>query len=113
MAIPELSKLFALGEKEIDAHITKTSPGVYALDKHQEGAFTVYYVGRSDTDVNKRLKDWVGKYKYAKFAYASSAKAAFEGECELYHAHKPTDNVLHPDRPRGSDWKCPRCKNFG
>lgn len=113
MAVPELSGLFALTDEKIDALVTKTSPGVYVLDKTSSGSFTNSYVGRSDTDLNKRLHDWVGKYKYCKAQYCNSAKAAFEGECELYHSLSPTDNVNHPARPTGSSWVCPRCYIYG
>jgi len=99
----------------IEAKITRTSPGNYALgEKNDSGTFLVGYVGRADTDVKTRLKSWVDKTKKPlfKFSYASSAKAAFEKECENYHDFNPPSNDIHPDRPNGSSWKCPRCKIF-
>ncbi len=113
MAVPKLSDLFSLTDEMIGAQVTKTSPGVYVLDATSTGSFTNSYVGRSDTDLNKRLHDWVGKYKYCKTQYCDSPKAAFEAECELYHAFSPKDNVNHPARPNGSSWVCPRCYLFG
>src|SRR6266436_7641181 len=112
MAVPKLSDIIALIDAEIDAKVTKISPGVYVLDKTSSGPFTASYVGRSDVDLNGRLHQWVGKYKYFKACYFDSAKAAFEAECELYHALSPKDNTNHPARPSGSNWVCPRCYVF-
>jgi hypothetical protein len=112
MPSPTLSSLFSLTDDEINSQVTKTSAGVYALDATSSGGFTVSYVGRSDTDLKKRLHDWIGKYRYFKYAYCSSAKAAFEAECNLYHDNKPPDNQVHPKRPDDSGWKCPSCRVF-
>jgi len=75
----------------------------------------VRYVGRSDTDVNSRLRSWVGKdsrYKQFKYSYATSSKEAFEKECKNYHdfgGSESLDNKDHPQRPEGTNWKCPVC----
>ncbi len=113
MVILDMIGPFPLSEKKIDEVVTEKSPGNYALGfVNDEKTFNVQYVGRSDTDVNKRLKDWVKKYNRFKFSYVSSSKAAFEKECKNYHdfgedAH--LDNDKHPDRPKGKDWECPVC----
>lgn len=109
MASPDgFSDLYVLNDSNIDAHVLLTSSGVYVLDRSATGGFTTHYVGRSDDDVNGRLKDWVGKYKYFKFQYTSSAKAAFELECNVYHDMSPVDNLAHPARPKGTSYKCPK-----
>lgn len=108
----------SLTTSNIDGVITRTLPGVYALYIAYNGA--EYYVGRSDSDVGKRLKNHVGersptarsKYEYFKFDYATSPKDAFESECNLWHYHQPPDNQNHPQRPAGTNWKCPRCNIF-
>ncbi len=103
----------------IDKHVTKTSPGNYALgyQSNDEKTFYVEYVGRSDVNVGSRLKNHVGgKYKRFMFSYASSPKAAFEKECLNYHdfgGSEKLDNKSHPDRPANTNWKCPVCKIFG
>lgn len=112
MAAPKLSSLLSLTDANIDSEVASGWSGVYALDATDKPLFVYSYVGRSDSDVNKRLHDWVGEYKYFKYAYCSSPKAAFEAECELYHDHKPPDNVNHPARPANSNWVCPRCYIF-
>ena len=113
MAIPTLSKPFVLTEQSIDASVTAIKPGVYVLDETTSGPWINSYVGRSDTDLNARLKKWVGKYGYFKAAYMDSGVAAFDAECELFHALAPSDNQVHPARPANSNWVCPRCYTFG
>ena len=110
---------FDLASAKIDGVVSRKSPGNYALGYVQNGTFYVRYVGRSDTDVRNRLKQWVGKtstYKKFKFTYASSAKAAFEKECRSYHdfgGKDSLDNEVHPQRPDGTTWKCPVCSVYG
>lgn len=106
----------SLTQEGIDAAVKGVAPGAYALgDVNANNTFIVRYVGRSDTDLNDRLKDWVGDYRQFKYAFYPTAKAAFEKECHLFHDFGETtlDNAVHPARPAGSDWKCPRCKTFG
>jgi hypothetical protein len=108
---------YPLSTAEIDRQITRTSAGNYALTRSTEGTFYVNYVGRSDNNLNGRLKDHVGsKYSRFMFSPAASPKAAFEKECHNYHdfgGSEKLDNERHPDRPGGTDWKCPRCQIFG
>ncbi len=106
---------YNLSNEEIDRVVTRKSPGVYVLGREKDtDLFIVNYVGRSDSDVNYILKDWVGKdgYRRFKFGYFDSPKAAFEKECKIYHDFKPRDNEKHPQRPNGSNWQCPRCDIF-
>ena len=91
-----LSPLYSLMPSAIDSAVTERSPGVYVLDRSSQGSFTVTYVGRSDTEVNAALHAHVGGYRFFKYAYCSSAKDAFEAQCELYHRHDPRDNPGHP-----------------
>jgi hypothetical protein len=115
MAVPELSETFKLSDEAINNIVTKTSPGVYALDKTSSGPFKPSYVGRSDSDINARLHRWAndGRYKFFQGRYCDSAEEAFEAECQLYHALAPEDNINHPARPNGSNWSCPVCYLFG
>jgi len=89
------------------------SPGNYALGYTRDLTFYVLYVGRSDDDVDNRIKSWVGKnpnYTHFMFSYAKSSRDAFEKECKNYHDFDvPQDNKEHPKRPDGTDWKCPVC----
>jgi hypothetical protein len=112
MATLDMNGSYELTKEKIDEKITKTSAGNYALGYVKESTFYVKYVGRADSDVNGRLKKWVGSYQQFKYSYATSPKAAFEKECKNYHdfgERKSLDNKIHPDRPDDSSWKCPIC----
>jgi hypothetical protein len=66
---------YLLSEYEIDERVTRVSPGNYALGYLDDGSFLVFYVGRSDSDVNDRLHSWIDMD--SKFTrYGPSAKAA-------------------------------------
>ncbi len=104
---------YDLTNEEIDDHIEDGPPGNYALGRidPEDGKFIVKYVGRSDDELNTRLKKWVKKYDKFKFSYAKSIKAAFEKECTNYHdfgGKEKLDNKIHPARPEGEDWECPK-----
>jgi excinuclease UvrABC nuclease subunit len=88
------------------------SIGAYILSK--EGR-TVHYVGRSDNDLAARLTSHINDSQiYTHFWYevSTSAKSAFELECNWWHKYKPSDNKNHPGRPNGSGWQCPICNIF-
>lgn len=107
---------YVFNNETINKEVTRTSAGNYALGYIEDNRFIVQYVGRADSDVAARLKQHIGEnYKRFKFSYATSPKAAFEKECENYHdfGEKGTlDNKIHPDRPKNSGWKCPKCTIF-
>ena len=105
---------YKLDNETIEKVVTKKSAGAYALGYMKDSTFIVNYVGRSDDDINGRLKKWVGhnKYTHFKFKYYDSAKAAFDKECNLYHDWKNLDNKQHPDRTENKNWQCPRCDAF-
>jgi hypothetical protein len=70
----EMSGSYPLSDEAIDEALTQTSPGNYALGYMDGDTFSVFYVGRSDSDVRQRLHEWVGMpSRYEK--YASLAKA--------------------------------------
>jgi hypothetical protein len=51
---------YPLSDGAIEGAVTRTSPGNYALGFMEDGAFRVFFVGRSDADVRQCLHDWVG-----------------------------------------------------
>ena len=104
--------------EKVDEIITKKSPGNYALGyiSQKTGKFIVRYVGRSDSDVNDRIKDHIDEsdeYQSFKFSYATSPKDAYAKECENWHdfggLNGELDNSYHPDKPNDTNWKCPKC----
>ena len=70
----EMCGSYPLNDEAIDALITSTSPGNYALGYLDGESFCVFYVGRSDSDVRRCLHEWVDlPSQYEK--YSSPAKA--------------------------------------
>jgi len=119
MASLNMEGPYRLTKEKIDEVVTRKSPGNYGLGYVRDDTFYVCYVGRSDDDVNERLKQWVGekpnRYTHFKFSYATSPKAAFEKECRNYHDFGESDkldNEYHPQRPEGTNWECPVCDIF-
>jgi hypothetical protein len=104
---------FSLSNAEIDTRVG-ASLGTYVLGDavDSEGGLTIRYVGRADDDLNKRLKDWVGFYKFFQYGHFSDKTANFEKESHLYHAFGGTDgkldNKIHPAKAYTSD-SCPVC----
>ena len=104
---------YALTAAGVLTAVSSYSPGAYALGRSDGNTFYISYVGRSDTDVAARLQQHVSTpHPEFKFGYFSSAKAAFEKECHLYHDFSPEENKVHPARPRDANWKCPACRIF-
>lgn len=98
----------------ISSAVTRRSAGVYVLGHTStEGKFRIHYIGRSDLDVRETLRGYIGSNTSFKYGYSPSSKAAFEKECDLYHDFSPPGNKIHPDRPKGSNLECPRCRFFG
>ena len=65
---------YPLSDLAVDEVVTRTSPGNYALGYMDGPTFTVFYVGRSDSDVRRRLHEWVGSpSRYVRYAPATRA----------------------------------------
>ena len=73
--------------------------------------FCVDYVGRSDTDVKLRLRNFSGSGSLFKYGYFATSEAAFQNECELFHVISPPRTFAHPGRPKGTR-ECPCCRIF-
>jgi hypothetical protein len=72
----EMSGSYPLSDASIDETLTQTAPGNYALGYLDGETFSVFYVGRSDFDLKRRLHEWVGTPS-GHGAYGSDAKAAW------------------------------------
>ncbi|MBD9361008.1 hypothetical protein [Methylomonas fluvii] len=117
MASLDMQGAYDLSNAKINELITESAEGNYALGiiNQKTNKFVVKYVGRSETDLNARLKQHVGRYPKFKFSYAASPKAAFEKVCQNYHdfgGSKKLLNHVHPTRPADVDWQCPCCNAF-
>lgn len=104
---------FRLTYDSISEAVARQSAGVFALGSTDpSGNFQVKHVGRSDTDIRGRLCECIGSDTMFKFSFYPSARAAFEKECELFHDFSPPGNRIHPGRPKGTKWECPRCRMY-
>jgi hypothetical protein len=104
---------YRLNFDTIEAAVTRASAGVYALGHvSPEGKFCIDHVGRSDANLRAKLQERIGSATLFKFGYLANSKAAFERECELFHDFDPPGNRVHPGRPAGTSWECPRCRIF-
>jgi hypothetical protein len=83
MGLLEMNGSYPLSHETIDEMVSRTSPGNYALGYMNGTTFMVFYVGRSDSDVKRRLHEWVGApSRYRK--YAPSGKAAWGSRPRRY-----------------------------
>ncbi len=69
-----MSGFFPLCDAAIDEMVRRLSPGNFALGYLLDSTFTVFLVGRSDSDVRSSLHEWVGvPSRYTRHAPASKA----------------------------------------
>lgn len=96
---------------EIKSNVSSNKIGNYALGFENEKGFVPKYVGRSDSDVQGELLNYVDDKKHHKkfmFRYASTKKEAYEQECKNFHDFEnQLENENHPDSPDGENLKCP------
>ncbi len=113
MAKTGLAGPYPLSFDAINTVVEQQCAGAYALGYiDQNGRFCINHVGRSDSDVGAKLRDHIGSDMLFKFGYFPSAREAFEKECRLFHDFNPPGNRVHPARPHGTNWECPRCRIF-
>jgi hypothetical protein len=70
----EMSGSYPLSDSVVDEILTRVSPGNFALGYMDGDSFSVFFVGRSDSDVKERLHEWVGMPSKRE-RFASNAKA--------------------------------------
>jgi hypothetical protein len=115
MAKTSLFGPFNVNTESIDTNVVGVGSGVYALghNANNNSVFIVQYVGRSDTDLNDRLKKHLNEgYLLFKYGFLETAKESFNKECQLWHdfgEDKLIDNKIHPDKGINKDWLCPVC----
>jgi hypothetical protein len=111
---------FPFSIDSIDRHVEPHHVGAYVLHGpgERKGDLAVVRVGRSDTDLKRRLAvyftdpRYIGDSRYYaithfSFGYLDSKESAFETECVLFHDWEPPLNDDHPGRPRGTQLHCP------
>ncbi len=98
----------------------ESRPGVYVLGREQSGVFRGLYVGRSDTDLRRRLAEHLPAREANAFIrlhapdrfhfqYTATAHAAYGMECTLFHSAQYPASLFHPDPGQNWDWECPVC----
>ena len=100
-----------LNRRNVNRVTGEVSTGQYRLTRSRTGP--TEYVGRSDTDLSRRLNEHLDEgYTHFRYSPAGSVKSAYEKECRQYHYRLDNgniDNVRHPARPRGTNYRCPVC----
>jgi hypothetical protein len=96
----------------IDCFVAKRARGTYVQGtRAHDGSIRVLRVGRSDKDLNARLKQYLRDPAFKRrthfyFELASSERRVFDSECFLFHFYMPSLNAIHPASPRGARYSC-------
>lgn len=109
---------YRLRQINIDQYVSSKS-GAYCLTYSAGDKNMACYVGRSDNDLNSRLKDHLPgneidpciiRKSVDKFYFqeTNSTREAYDLECKWYHEYKPSCNNIHPDKTY-LNWSCPVC----
>jgi hypothetical protein len=102
---------FDLAADAIEEELVDDCPGAYALGFIDlRGRFSITFVGSAGEDLKAKLREHIGTASKFKFRHYTMHKQAFEKECEMFHRFMPAGNFLHPSRPPGADWTCPKCR---
>ena len=122
MASLGMGSSYLLSSEEIERVVLKDKIGNYAYGYlNGQGRFVVRYVGRSDSDLQERLKHGIAdmqedpscNYERFKFSYAATPQEAYEKECQNYHDFGGEKGFLrnerHPAKPDGCNGVCPIC----
>lgn len=119
MASLNMKSPYKFVDTEMRKKVEDNKIGNYALGyETSDGEFAVEYVGRSDTNLRRRLIEHYNNgesYEFFKFKYAETVEAAFVEECRNYHdfgESQKLNNEIHSDRPDGENLICPYCDIF-
>lgn len=98
----------------VKALIPEGYKGTYILYSWNDGEVKPTYIGRSDTDLQRRLINhpYLNKTDFFEFHILESAEKCFLSEAALYHCFKgDLLNSIHPASPAFSTLSCPFCTN--
>ena len=111
----DMKSLYDFTCEKIDEVVESGKIGNFALgDINESGLFHVKYVGRSDMDLRRELKQhMIYEYSKFKFSYAGSLEEAYLKECRNYHDFKPVENSAHPVNLFNNEQKCCYCAKEG
>jgi hypothetical protein len=108
MTVFTRKRLFALQPWLVRAVIPPARAGSYLLYRRER----LTYIGRSDSDLRRRLVAHAHAHRadYFEFDVHSDARRAFDTECGLFHACVgSTTNLNHPASPAGISLRCFIC----
>lgn len=109
-----LKRMFRFKKKLIKMLLRPGLIGTYVLYVRDETEFTPIYVGRSDTDLRRRLMrhPLLGIASHFEYDVHRDSENAFTVECANYHAmRQDIINKIHPAEPSNKMIKCPFCNN--
>lgn len=110
------SRLYKLSPWLIRALIPMGIKGTYILYVKKGSNLVPVYVGRSDTDLQRRLLNhsYFTVAHYFEYFHFDSLEKAFLSESSLFHCFEDTVlNEIHPATPHSSSIVCPYCtKNY-
>ena len=109
-----MANIYPLASPVIDDLIPPKTIGNYVLGYRYGETIQVKYVGRSDTDLNRRLKEHLDDpYDAFMFSTQNTPEEAYIEECWNWHwcdgPQGRLDNEILPDRPEGCEEHCPVC----
>jgi hypothetical protein len=85
--------------------------GAYLLFRVVEGVCRAVYVGRSDTDLRRRLLQHPHRaLDYFTVQGCGTAAEAYLAECRVFHLLEPELNQAHPAAVAGRKPECPFCE---
>lgn len=104
-------KILELSKPIIEGEISKGLVGAYCLGVKTDKGFNAGYVGRSDTDIRRRLLQHaeVGKFSNFYFIPTKTIFDAFMIECREWHRFFALSNSIHPDAPKNLPYICSYC----
>ena len=109
-----MEEIYPLNNAIIDRLIPPNTIGNYVLGyRESANEIQIKYVGRSDTDLNRRLKEHLSdSYEAFMFNIQNTPEEAYIEECWNWHGcdgEEWLDDEIHPDRPEGCTEICPVC----
>lgn len=101
-----------LSKEAISEGVAPGKPGHFLIGSlHESGGLIPKQIGRSSDDLYSKLEEALGLETHFMAHIDSDARAAFIGECKLYHLFGKQIGK-HPLRTFEEGWGCPKCGIF-
>lgn len=109
-------RIYELSKRIVNLVVPKRSVGVYRLGIKRRERFWLYYFGRSDTDLRRRLAQHVKDALFSHFSFETTETIfeAYRRECREWHMGiAQAKNFIHPRVPKGLPYRCVYCMLLG